>query len=101
MIVGIAVGVIIVFSAMLLLRKKCGWALEKEPMPLLAPSLCGAFVLYDTFVYFFISTDEPAVHSAGQLHNVLVLISCCVVTVYCAVLYRHNLTISNEKGLVA
>ena len=98
MIVGIAVGVIIVLVTMLLLRKKCGWALEQVPMPLLAPALCGAFVLYDTFVYFFISTDEPAFRSVGDLHNILVLISCAAVAAYCAVLYHNNRIATTEKG---
>ena len=101
MIVGIAVGVIIVLFAMLMLRKKCGWVLEQVPMPLLAPSLCGAFVLYDTFVCFFVSTDEPAVRSAGQLHNVLLLVSCAAVTAYCAVLFRHNHISTNKKGSIS
>ena len=98
MIVGIAVGVIAVLAAMLLLRNQCGWALEKIPMPLQAPALCGAFVLYDTVVYLFISTDEPAVYSIGELHNILVLISCAAVTAYCAVLFRNHKTIINGKG---
>ena len=101
MIIGIAVGVIAVVAVSLLLRKKCGWALEHVPMPLLAPSLCGAFVLYDTFVCFFVSTDEPAVYSIGELHNVLVLLSCAAVTAYCAVLLRRNYISTNKKGSIS
>ncbi|MCR4643745.1 MAG: hypothetical protein K5697_17180, partial [Lachnospiraceae bacterium] len=60
------------------------------PMPQLAPTLCGAFVLYDTLVYLFISTDEPAIRSVGDLHNILVLISCAAVVCGCVYFYRKN-----------
>ena len=90
MIAGIAVGVIAVLAVCLLLRKKCGWYLQNVPMPQLAPALCGAFVLYDTLVYLFISTDEPAFRSVGDLHNILVLISCAAVVCGCIYFYRKN-----------
>ena len=90
MIVGIVLGVAAVLAASLALRKKCGWALEKVPMPRLAPALCGAFVAYDTLVYLFVSTDEPAILSVTDLHNLLVLLSCAAVTAYCAALYQSR-----------
>ena len=90
MIVGIVLGVAMVLAASLALRKKCGWALEKVPMPRLAPALCAAFVVYDTLVYLFISTDEPAIRSVTDLHNLLVLLSCAAVTAFCVRLYQKT-----------
>ena len=90
MIAGIAVGVAAVAAVSLLLRKKCGWYLQNVPMERLAPALCGAFVLYDTVVYLFISTDEPAIRSITDLHNVLVVISCVAVTAYCVRVYKKR-----------
>ena len=90
MIVGIVLGVIAVAAVALALRKRCGWYLQNVPMELLAPMLCAAFVLYDTVVYLFISTDEPAIRSMGQLHNILVVISCAAVTAYCVSVYKKR-----------
>ena len=90
MIAGIVIGVILVLGVFMLLRKRCGWVFEKIPMPVLAPALCGAFVLYDTLVYLFVSTDEPAIRSVGDLHNILVLISCASLAGGCAYLYQTN-----------
>ncbi len=90
MIAGIVVGVILVLGVFMLLRKRCGWVFEKIPTPVLAPALCGAFVLYDTLVYLFVSTDEPAIRSVGDLHNILVLISCAALAGGCAYLYQTN-----------
>ena len=90
MIVGIVIGVVAVLALSLILRKKCGWALEKVPMPQLAPALCGAFVLYDTLVCLFVSTDEPAIRSVTDLHNILLLVSCISVTVCCACFYKRQ-----------
>lgn len=90
MIVGIVVGVIAVAAVALLLHKRCGWYLQNVPMPKLAPALCAAFVVYDTVVYLFISTDEPAISSMNQLHNILVVLSCTAVTAFCVRLYRKR-----------
>ena len=83
MIMGITVGVLAVLTISLFLCRKYGPAFEKIPMPLLSPALCGAFVLYDTLVYLFVSTDEPAVRSLTDLHNILTLASCAAVSVWC------------------
>ena len=90
MIAGIVIGVIAVLAACLLLRIRCGWFLQNVPMERLSPALCAAFVVYDTVVYLFISTDEPAIRSMNQLHNILVVLSCAAVTAYCVRLYRKR-----------
>ena len=90
MIAGIVIGVAAVLAVSLLLHKRCGWYLQKVPMDLFSPALCAAFVVYDTVVCLFISTDEPVIRSMDQLHNILVVISCAAVTIFCAVLYRRR-----------
>lgn len=91
MIAGIVIGVAAVLAVSLALRKRCGWYLQNVPMDRLAPALCAAFVVYDTVVYLFISTDEPAIRSMDQMHNILVVISCAAVTAWCAALYKKRL----------
>ena len=90
MIVGIVLGVAAVLAVSLLLRKRCGWYLQNVPMERLSPALCAAFVVYDTVVYLFISTDEPAIRSMDQLHNILVVVSCAAVAAFCGYLARRN-----------
>ncbi|MCR5042100.1 MAG: hypothetical protein K6C36_08410, partial [Clostridia bacterium] len=79
MVVGIVVGAAMTVAAWLVFRKKCGYHLQNVPVLLIAPALLCAFTVYDTIVYFFISTDGPAMYSLPDLHNILMLVSSVIV----------------------
>lgn len=76
---------LIVLAVCLILCRKYGARWEKIPLPLIARSLCAAFVVYIFVLYMFVG--EGNFSSIGMVHNILVCISAAAVVARCACKY--------------